>query len=459
MKKLFLFLVPVLVFACTNENSENTAIVSGKIANPSNDYVYVSLDGKTDTAKIQEDGTFYMKIDIEKPFYGTIRSGEYSNIFLCPGDSIFVELDTKKFDETITYSGIGAEINNYLAQKLLVESGFTSSQSELYKLDEESFVKKIDSLKQSISELYNEISVNNEVFQKLEPKNIEYLTATMLLRYPRYHQYYAKDENYEKSESLWDFLDEIEIENADYWQLKSYKDFFNTYYSLQTAEIINADEELQKNPDPSAHTYAQFIFIKTKMTEPKLKSIKAGDAMYEHVMYNNTDSIDELMTDFLALCTDTAKINQVNTIIEKKKKIAKGMPAPDFETVDTENNPVHLSDFKGKYVYVDFWASWCGPCRQEIPYFKTLTSDFKDQNIAFLSVSVDAKKDAWEEAIVTHELFGNLLYAGRNDVIRNEYMVYSIPRFVLIDPQGNFVDSNAPRPSSEEIRNLFDEMI
>ncbi len=142
MKRLFLFLVPFLMFACTNKEPNNKAIICGKITDPSSDYFIVTLNEKSDTAKILEDGTFYMKIDIEEPHYGTIRSGEYSNIFLSPGDSIFVELDTKEFDETITYSGIGAEISNYLAKKLLVESEFTSSPSELLLMQKKTPGKK-----------------------------------------------------------------------------------------------------------------------------------------------------------------------------------------------------------------------------------------------------------------------------------------------------------------------------
>jgi thiol-disulfide isomerase/thioredoxin len=222
---------------------------------------------------------------------------------------------------------------------------------------------------------------------------------------------------------------------------------------------MNSDEEFEKKSSQNAYTYAQFNFIKSKLTDPELKSKKAGDAMYEQVMYYTTDSIDDLMADFLALCTDTVKINEVNSIIDKKKKIAKGMPAPNFETVDAENNPVSLADFKGKYVYVDFWASWCGPCKKEIPYFKSLSSEFEGENIAFLSVSVDAKKEDWEKALETHEMTGSQLYIGSSDIIRNVYMVRSIPRFVLIDTEGNFISSNAPRPSSDEIKNMLNDLI
>lgn len=450
-----------MIFSCSEKSSDNTVIVNGKITDPTSDYVIVTLNEKSDTAKIQEDGTFYMKINIEKPYYGRIRSGEFSNIFLSPGDSVFVELDTKEFDETITYSGKGAEINNYLAEKQLLKDKFIYPQSEFFGLNEEDFMARTDSLNKVLKELNNNLRQNNNIqnqsFLKLEPKNIDYLIASVFLMYPSYYKYYSKDSTYEMSETFWNFLDTIEIENFEYWQLASYKDFFDAYYSQKVKEIYNNNEEFQNSPD--GYAKADFEFIKNEMKDPALKSIQAGNVMTTFVRFYNTDSIDDLMTDFLALCKDSTKINQVNTILEKKKKIAKGMPAPNFETVDVNNNHVNLSDFKGKYVYVDFWASWCGPCKQEIPYFKTLTSDFNGKNIAFLSVSVDAKKDAWEKAIVTHDLFGNLLYAGSNDIIRNEYMVYSIPRFVLIDPEGNFVDSNAPRPSSEEIRNLFAVLI
>nr|WP_299381258.1 TlpA disulfide reductase family protein [Allomuricauda sp.] len=138
-----------------------------------------------------------------------------------------------------------------------------------------------------------------------------------------------------------------------------------------------------------------------------------------------------------------------------------GKPSPVFE--DYENitrGTVSLTDFKGKYVYVDIWATWCGPCKMEIPHLKKVEEAYHEKNIAFVSISVDKEKQrkSWEKMVEEKSLGGVQLFADKSfksDFIK-KYQVQGIPRFILIDPNGNIVDSNAPRPS---YRLAFDEML
>ena len=134
----------------------------------------------------------------------------------------------------------------------------------------------------------------------------------------------------------------------------------------------------------------------------------------------------------------------------------KGEPAIDFTYPDKEGNIVSLSTFEGSLVYVDVWATWCAPCRAEIPALKQLEADYHHMNIIFMSVSVDRDKQKWLNMLEDKQLGGVQLWADGWSKITESYAINSIPRFMLFDSEGNIISLNAPRPSSEGIRELFD---
>lgn len=153
-------------------------------------------------------------------------------------------------------------------------------------------------------------------------------------------------------------------------------------------------------------------------------------------------------------------VKMIHYYIEKIEAIANlpqiGEPAIDFTYADKEGNEVSLSTFKGSLVYVDVWATWCGPCKAEIPALKTLEHDYHNNNITFLSVSVDTDKEAWVNMLADKQLGGVQLWANGWTEITNSYAINGIPRFMLFDTDGNVISLNAPRPSSDEIRGILD---
>ena len=154
------------------------------------------------------------------------------------------------------------------------------------------------------------------------------------------------------------------------------------------------------------------------------------------------------------LATENQK-ERMHQLLVSKADVAEGQDAFDFKFRNANDKQIALSDFKGKLVYIDIWATWCGPCIGQIPSLKELQKEYKDENIVFMGVSIDAEKDheKWKQFLEKEGLTGVQLFAGDNaDDISKPYKVKGIPRFVLIGKDGKVISSDAPRPSSAEIK-------
>ncbi|POY36220.1 hypothetical protein C3K47_10710 [Solitalea longa] len=144
--------------------------------------------------------------------------------------------------------------------------------------------------------------------------------------------------------------------------------------------------------------------------------------------------------------------------LDKKLLITKAkFKAPGFTYPDLNGKMVSLSDFTGKVVLMDIWASWCGPCKQEIPYLNALEKEMHGKDVVFMSVSIDklTDKDKWLKAIADNQAGGNQLFSANDTQFAKDYMITTIPRFVVIDKKGNMVQMNAPRPSSPDLKQLL----
>ena len=218
----------------------------------------------------------------------------------------------------------------------------------------------------------------------------------------------------------------------------------NNYIVKKALLIENAfDENNFKNLDQ-------------KSFDIKLKAVKTD---FETLLIN-TKNLDST---FISDEQDQHKGIYQRIIANYKKNqnllAMKGEKSPKF--VDYENyagGATSLEDLKGKYVYIDLWATWCWPCKTEIPYLKTLEKEYHGKNIEFVSISLDRQSayNTWKTMVKEKELSGIQLYAKEDKTFSSGYKVADIPRFIVIDPNGNIVDADAPRPSDgDKLKNLF----
>ena len=113
---------------------------------------------------------------------------------------------------------------------------------------------------------------------------------------------------------------------------------------------------------------------------------------------------------------------------------------------DREGNVVDFSAFRGKYVYIDMWASWCVPCLREVPVLQELEKKLKNKKVVFVSISIDASKEAWLKKLDEKNMHGHQLW-NPESTLGKALNVKGIPFFAIYDPDGNLYMHGAPRPS------------
>jgi peroxiredoxin len=140
----------------------------------------------------------------------------------------------------------------------------------------------------------------------------------------------------------------------------------------------------------------------------------------------------------------TAQVKALKVQIEKAKKIMVGQPAPVFSQADTSGKVITLSDLQGQYVLIDFWASWCKPCRAQNPSLLKLYNQFRDKGFTILGVSLDSDKRNWVKAINDDHL--DWLHISDLRSWKNEaaltYSISSVPQNYLLDKKGKIIAKN-----------------
>ncbi len=154
---------------------------------------------------------------------------------------------------------------------------------------------------------------------------------------------------------------------------------------------------------------------------------------------------------------------------DKLKRLEPGNPSHPFSAQqikegEVSKKEISLADLRGSYVLIDVWATWCGPCKRERPFFEELVEEYSDRNIVFVGMSIDKEKDkdAWIKMVEETNMQGLQMRIAdekaRKDFLDNYYVKY-IPLLILIDPDGNIVNAKMPLPSSPKMKEFLESLI
>ncbi|QKJ32810.1 TlpA family protein disulfide reductase [Mucilaginibacter mali] len=173
--------------------------------------------------------------------------------------------------------------------------------------------------------------------------------------------------------------------------------------------------------------------------------------------YKSAEAYTATASKFDKYIITTSQKEKASALLSPLLTYKAGTEALQFTYPDKEGKQVSFASMKGKVVLVDVWATWCGPCRQELPFLKQLEKDLEGQPIQFVSISVDAEKDKdkWLKMIKDDQLGGTQLFAGVNNEFSKYYKINGIPRFLVFDKNGKIVDVDSARPSNAKLKELL----
>jgi thiol-disulfide isomerase/thioredoxin len=180
-------------------------------------------------------------------------------------------------------------------------------------------------------------------------------------------------------------------------------------------------------------------------------------------MKEENDNLDDDYNKIMSLFSTDRMKEKLTQRYKSAKETTSGQVAVDFDYENFAGGRISLKDLSGKLLYIDVWATWCGPCIKEMPALKELVKEYAKKNIEFVSISVDYQSDyeKWRKMVPEKNVGGIQLYdsEGLNSSFMKAFSVGLIPRFMMLDDEGKIITANAPRPSSKEVREYIDAQL
>jgi len=453
---LFLFIGVFLFQASCKEKSKHytptTTLIEGQIA--SSDSPVISLLGTEEIkAAIDPSGKFIIQAELEKAgFYRLSLSNQSIQLFIVPGDRISLIADQRTWHTSALFKGDHAKENNYL---VIYENLKTTLQPQdfqtFFTQEEDDFIKAVEERTTLLNDSQQDYQKKNgtfdEFFAEMISEEVAYDAAIMKMNYPFYFEYLLPDSNVILSDTYDSFLQNLEIDSEDNLMVPAYKGFLMKYLEFKTINDTS-DHETTQN-------VKKFNSISKLFQSENVKNLLYYSLMQE-ILETSINDASLVMDKYIQLQTNAKYKEEITTGYNSWSTLLKGKSSPEITCVTATGKTVSLQSLKGKLIYIDIWATWCGPCLRELPYLENLQEKYKKrEDIAFVSISIDDDKVAWSTMVKEKNMKGIQLHANTemHEKIVNNYLINGIPRFIIINKSGNIWNANAPRPSSKEVLN------
>jgi len=440
---------------------DTVAVISGKILGKSERRLkFKPLVNGLSTAESQRisvnsDKTFEGEIALTESGYYRMyyRSKKYL-VYLTPGDKLEVTFDPDN-DDKVVYGGTSAGINTYLLRKDKYDDDNSLARRKLYKMPYDEFKDSI-AAERKIKEdyLWSYIKNIDEVpakFVGYELEDVKMEWANQYIDYKKLHPKYMPND-YESMEKFsFGFTKELDLKNDHLLVLTSFENFIDDYLNLKTDDKIEA--QVPGNPLSGAviseKHRLKYDYIKKYFKGSDIRNYLRTKVVLSLLGEDGTPTMNPIIMQFRKDIKNKDYRKLVNDKYIKYAIIDDGGIAPDFQGVTRDGRMVSLSDFEGKYVYIDVWATWCGPCKHELPYFEQLKEEYRGRNIEFVSVSIDKSRFAWENMVREKNMQGHQLFVNGDfdSNFAGLYSIKAVPQFILIDPQGQIINLTARHPS------------
>lgn len=451
--KLFTLATAGLICCCfasctNNKSAESIVHIKGQLIDLGNDTQRMSYNGASSALGDSKDfelildsaGCFDTILTIKEPAYFNISR---NTLYLTPGDDLTMKITPK--NKEAEFSGKGAEVNNYMKYRLFPKGGSFLEAGRYIKKDFNATKTTIDSLAAIRFNELDTLKNASETFKKLERARITGDIINSYISYASYSGMFSEVKTEEEFNNKFkEFAQSI---------ISEVNPLFKEIAPEEFLDVAVVRDVMSYSSDSAYTAWFEGITIPERAKELFKCEEEVGKLRGEA----SKEVINEV-NGFVRTIKNEDFAFELNNKINQVSKLLPGQLAPDIQMEDVNGNLKRLSDFKGKIIYVDLWATWCGPCIQESPAFEALSKKYTDKDIIFLPISTDTEGIKWHEYLNAHhkEL---TQYHSQDKALKTEWGIFYIPRFILIDKEFNIINAYAPRPSSEEINSIIDEAL
>lgn len=449
MKKLFILSLATLGFIACSKRADYI-VLSGKIDGYNGVPIKVIGGDLNVDLKVKPDGTFrdtlrvatnYYYYSITNPMYGINLP-----VYLEKGGQVNVDIDLTGKGVNTTFGGDNTAINNYLQKKEVIHLDAQESLTTLFSKNPEEFRQDVVALSKQFLDLLNSEKELSKGFVTMEIKSINYEMLYIKSLYEGAHKQLKKEEVKLPKE----MADELKRLNKD---LSQDFEIHRYYKELLMDDLYNKYEaSVEKNLDPWDNIVKHIDSLKSE----NIRGGLSRSLISAISVINTPETNDQLIKIVRKNVKDAAGKEDLEKRLAVIERLKEGKEFPSFEGEDMQGNTVTYENLKGKLTYIDIWATWCTPCRGEMPALQALEEEYKDKNITFVSLSIDTDKAAWKGFVEGEKLGGVQLYLkGDAPALFEKYDITGIPRFILVDKEGKIININAPRPSDSKIKELI----
>ena len=411
---------------------------------------------KPDTLLIRPDGTFSQEIVIPgvKNAFFKVHDGKDNPhsylLYLAPDKSLHVDIVKKQDHIKLVYSGDTGPETDYtnIHRETVTLSQKCSNNTWRDIPDFDACVKYVDIQLAPVEKALTK--VKNQTFVAQEKQGWKKMVEMLYFNYAIAKQQAGVDMR--KDKDFMEFVNKINFN--DTLQVAAIVPYID-WYVTANPDLYKKDEELPIG--------AVKIRVLGELTQDQgvrnniSKTLLTAQLFPQMLGADISETIPFVYREFLKISTDP----QLREMAVKQLKIidntTPGTLAASLRMRDRQGREVTLDQLvgHGKYTYIDFWATWCGPCCKEIPFIEKLVEQYQD--IRFVSISIDTDVETWEKKLASDKpAWEQYIVPGKNQIdYADTYGITNIPRFMIFDKEGRLLDAKAPRPSETKIEELF----
>ena len=452
MKGLYCLVMSLLLaVGCTGSTGKivkGDVVLQVEVISPASNDVVMVFHNEISQQHLDENGCAVFTLeDVDAGYLKLFHGRESLRLYVEGGDVAKLTFRGGRMTSAYSFEGAKEQAVRYLNTISLV-----ALPDEDFALDFDDYVERLEEKEHDAVKILKATDLSTaKGFLKMEQARIKYSYGAALLMYPVGHMLMAQDPSYRPDESYYEMIETYVVEDGLLASLDEYRAFVSEAMHL-------LDEDSRDIREVYPKTVAQMKYAADHLKNAEIREVIIHHIAAEYVDNFGIKDVTELGNLYNTYVHSSELMSSMVKKYERWDLSLPGKLSPQFKAEDIHGKEYTLADFRGKYVYIDMWATWCAPCKREMPYLKELEKEFEHADIVFLGLSIDKDKQAWKKMVRSGELSGVQLYLGPQSKFQEAYRIEGIPRFILLDKEGKILNNDMFRPSEEmtaqTLRNL-----